>query len=63
LWKLRSALRPGPSLSLSLPSFLRKLLIDAHASISVPSTEKWSLDSSRFTFGCASTAARNFAAI
>ncbi len=37
LWKLRSALRPPPSLSLSLPSFLRKLLIEAHASISVPS--------------------------
>jgi len=38
-------------------------LIDAQASISVPSTEKWSLDSSRFTFGWARTAARNLAAI
>jgi len=38
-------------------------LIDAHASISVPSTEKCSLDNSRFTFGCASTADKNFAAI
>jgi hypothetical protein len=28
-------------------------LIEAHASISVPSTEKWSLDNSTFTFGCA----------
>ena len=40
LWKLRSALRPEPSWSLSLPSFLRKLLIEAQASVSVPSTEK-----------------------
>ncbi len=40
LWKRRSALRPGPSLSLSPPSFLRKLLIEAHASISGASTEK-----------------------
>ena len=39
------------------------LLSDAHASSSVPSTEKWSLDRRRFTFGCATTAARNFAAI
>ena len=35
----------------------------AHASISVPSTEKWSVDRSFFTVGCASTADRNFAAM
>ena len=40
-----------------------KLFIDAPASISVPSTLKWSVDRSRFTLGCASTADRNLAAI
>ena len=40
LWKFRSALRPVPVPSLSPPSLRRKLLIDAHASNSVPSTEK-----------------------
>jgi hypothetical protein len=40
-----------------------KLFIEAHASISVPSTEKCSLDSSRLTRGWASTARRNRAAI
>src|SRR5215469_4250343 len=45
------------------PSFGRKLLVLAHASSSVPSTEKCSPDSSTFTFGCASTAARNLVAI
>jgi hypothetical protein len=67
-WPLKStsALRPpevggggsSPSAALGL-----KLFIEAQASISVPSTLKWSLESSRFTRGCASTAARNFAAI
>jgi len=51
LWKPRSALRPGPSGSLSSPSILRKLFVEAQASISVPSTEKWSDDISRFTRG------------
>src|SRR5208282_487169 len=40
-----------------------KLFIEAHASISVPSTEKCSLDSSRFIRGWVSTAVRNLAAI
>jgi hypothetical protein len=40
-----------------------KLFIDAQASISVPSTEKWSVLKSRFTRGCAKTALRKFAAI
>jgi hypothetical protein len=47
---------------LSSVPFGVKLFIDAQATISVPSTEKWSLLRSRFTRGCASTAARNFAA-
>ena len=45
------------------PSRGLKLFIEAQASISVPSTEKCSVDRSFFTRGCASTAARNFAAI
>jgi hypothetical protein len=49
-------LRPGPGGSAE-PSFGRKLFIDAQASISVPSTEKCSLDSSLFPFGSASSAA------
>src|SRR5262249_20285933 len=44
-------------------SFGLKLFIEAQASISVPSTEKCSLESSRFTRGRARTALRNFAAI
>jgi hypothetical protein len=40
LWKLRSPLRPGAGGSPE-PSFGRKLFIDAQASISVPSTEKY----------------------
>jgi hypothetical protein len=40
-----------------------KLFIDAQAWIKVPSTEKCSLDSSRLTRGCDSTASRNLAAI
>lgn len=63
LWKPRSALRPGPSGSLSLPSSLRKLFSEAQASSSVPSTEKWSDEISRFTRGWAKTARRNLAAI
>jgi hypothetical protein len=39
-WKLRSAFRPGPSSSRSRPSYRRKLLSEAQASISVPATEK-----------------------
>ena len=51
-WPLKStgALRPPPSRrAVRQASFGLKLFIDAHASISVPSTEKCSLDSSRFT--------------
>ena len=40
-----------------------KLFSDAQASISVPSTEKCSLDSNRFTLGGSSTAPRNRPAI
>ncbi len=39
-----------------------KLFIDAHASISVPSTLKWRFDNSRLTQGCSNTAARNLTA-
>jgi hypothetical protein len=46
-----------------VPSFLRKLFIDAQAWISVPSTEKCSCDSRRLTSGSVSTAAMNSAAI
>jgi hypothetical protein len=62
-WKSASLLRPPPAGGSSEPSFGRKLFIDAHASISVPSTEKCSLDRSFVTRGCESTAARNFAAM
>jgi CBS domain-containing protein len=41
------------------PSFGRKLFIEAQASISVPSTEKCSLDNSFLTCGKARSAARN----
>jgi hypothetical protein len=40
-----------------------KLFIDAQASISVPSTEKWSVERSLFTRGCTRTALKNFAAM
>jgi hypothetical protein len=53
--------RPGDGGS-SEPSLARKLFKLAHASINVPSTEKWSLDRSGFTSRWASTAAMNFAA-
>jgi hypothetical protein len=56
--RVASAVPPASGGSLSL-----KLFIDAHASISVPSTEKCSLDNSRLTRGWASTAVRNLAAI
>jgi hypothetical protein len=56
-------LRPPPSGGSSDPSFARKLFIDAHASTSVPSTEKWSLDNSVLTRGPARIADRNFPAI
>jgi hypothetical protein len=55
LWKLRSPLRPGAGGSPE-PSFGRKLFIDAQASISVPSSEKCSLDNSFFTCGSAKSA-------
>ena len=60
-WKSRSPLRPragGPP----DPSFGCKLFMLAHASISAPSTERCSDDSSRFARGCTSTALRNFRA-
>jgi hypothetical protein len=55
-------LRPPPALGGSAPSFGLKLFIEAQAWISVPSTEKWSVLSRRFTRGCAKTALSNFAA-
>ena len=58
-WKSASALRPPPVGGSSEPSLGLKLFIDAHASISVPSTLKCSVDKSLFTRGCASTSARN----
>ena len=66
--KSAGALRPPPIMPLDVPppsggSFGRKLFIEAHASISVPSTEKCSLDSNRLTRGWASTAVRNLVAI
>lgn len=67
--KSADALRPPPSappLSVrpaSPGSLGLKLFGEAQASIEVPSTEKCSLDSSFFTQGWASTAARNLAAI
>ena len=42
--KSTSALRPDAEAPGPEPSFGLKLLGDAHASSSVPSTEKWSLD-------------------
>ena len=64
LRSLRRKLLIDPSAA--FPAILRiagTLGCFAHASISVPSTEKWSLEISRFTFGWARTAGRNFAAI
>src|SRR5436190_23075459 len=61
LWKGRSPLRPGPGGS-SEPSLARKLLIEAQASTSVPSTEKCSSDRKPLTWGWRSTAARNLPA-
>ena len=60
--KSAGALRPRPP-SLLDGGFGLTLLIDAQAWISVPSTEKCSLDNNRFNRGCDSTAARNLAAI
>jgi hypothetical protein len=60
-WKSRSPLRPGAGGS-SLASRARKLFKLAHASTSVPSTEKWSSERKRFTWAWRSTASRNFAA-
>lgn len=51
-WKSRSPLRP-PIGGAPLPSFGRKRFIEAHASISVPSTEKCSDDSNGVTRGLA----------
>ncbi len=58
-WKPRSRLRPPPAVassplsssSLASSSTARKLLIDARASICVPSTGKWSCDRRPFTAG------------
>src|SRR6266403_5090130 len=61
-WKSRAPLRPGAGGS-PLPSFGRKLFMLAHASISVPSTEKWSSDSNVLTRSWLSTAAMNCAAM
>ena len=62
--KLAGVLRPPPlGSSLSGGGFGLKLFLEAQASVSVPSTEKCSLDNSRLTRGCDSTAARNLAAI
>ncbi len=60
-WKSRLPLRPGPG-GLPDPSLGWKLLGLLQASISVPSTEKCSLDSNRLTRPWATTAARNFTA-
>jgi hypothetical protein len=49
-WKSASALRPGTGGS-SEPSFGRKLFIEAHASISAPSTLKCSVDSAIESLG------------
>src|SRR6185503_19033777 len=67
-WKLRSALRPPlPPRPCreggSPPSFGTKLFMLAQASISVPSTEKCSLESSLRTCGRFSTATKNLFAI
>src|ERR1700688_5027479 len=53
-WKL------APSSSSPLPSLGRKLFCDAHASISVPSTEKCSSDSSGLTCGWFRSLVMNF---
>ena len=50
-WKSASALRPPPAEGSSEPSRGLKLFNEAHASISVPSTVKCSVDSSFFTRG------------
>ena len=50
-WKSASVLRPPLAGGSSDPSRGLKLLNEAHASISVPSTVKWSVDSSFFTRG------------
>ena len=57
----RAPLRPGAGGS-SEPSLAQKLFRLAHASISVPSTEKRSSDRNRLTLGRRSTASRNLAA-
>jgi hypothetical protein len=56
---LRPPPEPSPSSSPLRSDFGRKLFIDAQASISVPSTLKCSLESSRFTRGSARSADRN----
>ena len=50
-WKSASVLRPPPAGGSSDPSRGLKLFNEAHASISVPSTVKCSVDSSFFTRG------------
>jgi hypothetical protein len=57
-------LRPPPSAGgSSPPRFGLKLFIDAQASVSVPSIEKWSVLSNRFTRGCARTPLNSLAAM
>jgi len=50
-WKSASVLRPPLAGGSSDPCRGLKLFNEAHASISVPSTVKWSVDSSFFTRG------------
>ena len=59
-WKSRSALLPPPAGGSPEPSLGTKLFIEAHASNSVPSTEKCSSDNNALTLGWASRACRNF---
>jgi hypothetical protein len=61
-WKSRPALRPPSFGGSLLPSFGTKLFMLAQASISVPSTEKCSLDKSLRTSGKFKTPAMNLAA-
>jgi hypothetical protein len=56
LWKFRSPLRAGGGST--GPSFGQELFIEAQASISVLSTEKYSIDKSLLTCGKASGAVR-----
>ena len=57
-WKSTSGLRPSPDGG-PFPSLGLKLLIEAQLSSSVPSTVKWSGDSSRLRLASESTASKN----